>query len=117
MNFAPSSIDAEIPDAVVSHSVLHPGFIGEQVAARYGMQGEVSCFLLYRGMNDVYLLQDAQTKYALRVWRKTWRDVSNVGYELGFLAFLKERGFPASFAVVEDVFDGGVWVPGLADVE
>jgi Ser/Thr protein kinase RdoA (MazF antagonist) len=107
VNYAPSSTDAQIPDAVISHSVLHPDFIATQVASRYDLQGEVSCFLLYRGMNDVYLLQDKTTKYALRVWRKTWRDVANVGYELSFLAFLKERGFPASFAVPQK--DGALW--------
>ena len=107
MNFALSSTDTAIPDAIVSHSVLHPGFIAEQVAARYAMQGEVSCFLLYRGMNDVYLLQDASAKYALRVWRKTWRDVGDVDYELDFLAFLKEREFPASVAVPQK--DGALW--------
>jgi Ser/Thr protein kinase RdoA (MazF antagonist) len=96
LNYAPSSPDAEIPDALISHSVLHPDFIAAQVVARYDLRGEVSCFLLYRGMNDVYLLQDSETKYALRVWRKTWRQVANVGYELSFLAFLKESGFPAS---------------------
>jgi Ser/Thr protein kinase RdoA (MazF antagonist) len=107
MHYAPSSTDTEIPDALIAHSVLHPDFIAAQVSARYDLHGEVSCFLLYRGMNDVYLLQDARTKYALRVWRKTWREVANVGYELSFLAFLKLRGFPASFAVPQN--DGALW--------
>jgi Ser/Thr protein kinase RdoA (MazF antagonist) len=107
VNYAPSSSDTVIPDAIISHSVLHPDFIAAQVSARYALNGEVNCFLLYRGMNDVYLVQDAQTKYALRVWRKTWRDVGSVGYELSFLAFLKERGFPASAAVPQR--DGALW--------
>jgi Ser/Thr protein kinase RdoA (MazF antagonist) len=80
----------------VSHSVLHPDYLAEEVARRYGMQGSVSAFLLYRGMNDVYLVKDERGKHALRVWRKTWRDVDTVAYELDFLDFLRQRKFPAS---------------------
>lgn len=107
MKLALSSNDTILPEAQVSHSVLHPDWIAEEVRRRYPMQGEVSCFLLYRGMNDVYLVQDAAAKYALRVWRKTWREPDNVAYELGFLAFLRERGFPASVAVPQH--DGGLY--------
>lgn len=107
MKFAFSSTDNVLAQAQVSHSVLHPDWIAQEVRNRYPMQGEVSCFLLYRGMNDVYLVQDAQAKYALRVWRKTWRDPDNVAYELGFLDFLRQRGFPASVAVPQH--DGALY--------
>jgi Ser/Thr protein kinase RdoA (MazF antagonist) len=50
-------------------------------------------------MNDVYLIQGANERYALRVWRKTYRDVDEVEYELNWLDYLKERGFPASTAL------------------
>ncbi|WP_240345104.1 hypothetical protein [Novosphingobium sp. THN1] len=99
MKYALSSAESVLPAAQVSHSVLHPDWIAAQVRARYPVNGEVTCFLLYRGMNDVYLVQDATAKYALRVWRKTYRDPDDVAYELGFLDFLRERGFPASVAV------------------
>ena len=107
MNFAISSLDAALPVAEISHSVLHPAFIAREVAARYPVTGEVEAFLLYRGMNDVYLVKDANTKYALRVWRKTYRDVDDVAYELNFLAFLQEKGFPASVAVPQH--DGSLY--------
>lgn len=99
MTFSTSSLDADLPLAQISHSVLHPDFIAREVAARYPVQGTVEAWLLYRGMNDVYLVKDDKTRYALRVWRKTYRDVDDVAYELDFLAFLKERNFPASVAV------------------
>ncbi|MEL0253341.1 MAG: aminoglycoside phosphotransferase, partial [Novosphingobium sp.] len=87
MTSAVSSITPDLPVAQVSHSVLHPAFIAREVARRYPMKGEITCFLLYRGMNDVYLVEDESTKYALRVWRKTYRDVDDVAYELDFLAY------------------------------
>lgn len=99
MNCVTSLTASDLPVAEVSHSVLHPEFIAAEVARRYPVKGELTCFLLYRGMNDVYLVQDEETKYALRVWRKTYRDVDDVAYELDFLDYLREQGFPASVGV------------------
>ena len=99
MNCVPITTEIDLPLAQVSHSVLHPDFIAAEVRKRYPVVGELSCFLLYRGMNDVYLVQDEAAKYALRVWRKTYRDVDDVSYELDFLAFLRANNFPASVAV------------------
>ena len=80
----------------VSHSVLHPDWIAAQAGRRYPLKGRVKAFLLYRGMNDVYIIQDRDARYALRVWRKSWRDVDIVEVELKFLDFLRQRDFPAS---------------------
>lgn len=108
MNCAPSSPDNPPVSAVVSHSVLHPDFIAAEVSRRYDLPTPVDAFLLYRGMNDVYLVKDgAGTRFALRVWRKTWRDVDSVGYELSFLDFLRTKGFPASVPVAQK--DGCLW--------
>lgn len=107
MKYALSSTDAVLPQAGVSHSVLHPDWIASQVRTRYAVVGDLSCFLLYRGMNDVYLVQDAQAKYALRVWRKTYREPDDVAYELGFLDYLRRQGFPASVAVPQ--LDGALY--------
>jgi Ser/Thr protein kinase RdoA (MazF antagonist) len=99
MNCVTSLTASDLPVAEVSHSVLHPEFIAAEVARRYPVKGELTCFLLYRGMNDVYLVQDEEAKYALRVWRKTYRHVDDVAYELDFLDYLREQGFPASVGV------------------
>mgnify|MGYP000952897191 CR=1 FL=1 len=89
----------KLSEARVSHSVLHPDWLAAEVARRYATRGEVGGFLLYRGMNDVYLLRDDSGKRALRVWRRSWRDVDAVSYELEFLDFLRSRSFPASCPV------------------
>ncbi|MBB4614822.1 phosphotransferase enzyme family protein [Novosphingobium taihuense] len=107
MKYALFSTETHLPTAQVSHSVLHPDWIAAQVRARYPVSGDVTCFLLYRGMNDVYLVQDEIAKYALRVWRKTYRDPDDVAYELGFLDFLRSRSFPASVAVPQH--DGALY--------
>lgn len=107
MNYTTSLLESGLPIADISHSVLHPDFICEQVKERYAVKGKVDTFLLYRGMNDVYLVQDESTKYAVRVWRKTYRDVDDVSYELDFLAFLRSKQFPASCAVPQH--DGSLY--------
>lgn len=83
----------------VTHSVIAADFLGAEVARRYDVAGPVKAFLLYRGMNDVYIIQAKDRRYALRVWRKTWRSVDVVADELNFLDFLKARKFPASSGV------------------
>ena len=59
-----------------SHSGAAPDFIAEQVAAsatRHGA-GPGQSFLLYRGINDVYLSLPAAS-YAPRVWRRGFREI------------------------------------------
>ena len=91
--------EAPLPMARISHSVIDPSYIREQVAERYDIEGPIESFLLYRGMNDVYLVQCAKERYALRVWRKTYREVDEVAYELNFLDYLRQQDFPASTAL------------------
>jgi len=86
-------------EAEISHSVMDADFIAAEVKRRYAVGNNVTAFLLYRGMNDVYLVQAGDTRYALRVWRKTYRDVDEVAYELNFLEYLKSQNFPASVGV------------------
>ena len=107
MNCETSLTNLDLPVAQVSHSVLHPDFIAAEVARRYPMAGEISCWLLYRGMNDVYLLKDDNARYALRVWRQTYRDVDDVAYELNFLDFLRQNKFAASVPVPQH--DGSLY--------
>jgi Ser/Thr protein kinase RdoA (MazF antagonist) len=102
MNLAAETRPTDNEDLVVAaitHSVVDPEFINAEVTRRYDLEGPFNTFLLYRGMNDVYLVQGAKERYALRVWRKTYRDVDVVSEELDFLEFLKSRNFPASVAI------------------
>ncbi len=97
MNTAATGAIHEI--APVAHSVLEADYLAREVERRYDVAGPVKAFLLYRGMNDVYIIQSRDRRQALRVWRKTWRPVDVVADELHFLEFLKARGFPASAGV------------------
>ena len=82
----PTSAGAIVP---VAHSVIEASFLAGEVARRYALPGPLKAFLLYRGMNDVYLIQGRDARYALRVWRRDWRETDAVGFELEFLEFLQ----------------------------
>ena len=83
----------------VAHSVIESAYLASEVDCRYALPGPLRGFLLYRGMNDVYLIQGRDARYALRVWRRSWRAVEVVLHELQFLEFLRSRGFPASSGI------------------
>ncbi|WP_159982021.1 MULTISPECIES: phosphotransferase enzyme family protein [unclassified Novosphingobium] len=82
---------------LVAHSVLDAHALSREVAARYDLPEGVRASLLFRGMNDVYVVTAGDQRWALRVWRGTWRGLDEVENELSFLNFLKSREFPASF--------------------
>lgn len=83
---------------LVAHSVLDARFLAAEIEQRYGL-GPVAVHLLYRGMNDIYRVDTAAGRYALRTWRATWRSLDEVAGELEYLNFLRANDFPASFPV------------------
>ncbi len=84
---------------LVAHSVLDADALGEELARRYPFTGPVRVQLLFRGMNDIYIVTDDVGRWALRAWRGHWRKIDEVVGELAFLNFLREQGFAASYPV------------------
>jgi len=80
----------------IAHSVLDAPALSEALAQRYAFNGKPVCQLLYRGMNDIYIVHDDEKRYALRAWRTGWRSLENVTYELEFLDFLAAHNIPVS---------------------
>lgn len=83
---------------LVAHSVLDARYLAAEIERRYGL-GPVAVHLLYRGMNDIYRVDTATGRCALRTWRATWRSLDEVAGELEYLNFLRAHAFPASFPV------------------
>lgn len=86
-------------NALVAHSVLDAGAVTRELEQRYAFTGQVRVQLLFRGMNDIYIVTDDENRWALRAWRGHWRSIGEVECELAFLNFLRDRGFPASCPV------------------
>ncbi len=85
----------------IAHSVLNSKYLAYEIARRYSLKGVVKAQLLYRGMNDVYIVSDSSSLYALRVWRanNARSMVADVAFELDYLDYLKSHDFPASGAI------------------
>ncbi|MDP4164012.1 MAG: phosphotransferase, partial [Bacillota bacterium] len=57
------------------------------------------CEFLTRGLNDTYVAYTAEEKYIFRVYRKSWRELSDILFEIDALNYLSEAGYPVSVPV------------------
>jgi Ser/Thr protein kinase RdoA (MazF antagonist) len=70
--------------------------------AHYDLQAPITCRLRFVGDNDTYLVRAGETRYALRVYRfgRYWiQGEADYRFELDWLAFLRARGLPVSYAI------------------
>ncbi len=85
--------------APVTHSTIDSDFVGLEAAKHYDLKGDVSCQLLYRGVNDVYIVRDDSGRRAMRIWRAGTRSIDGVMQELDYLDFLDSHGVPLSKSI------------------
>ena len=83
----------------IVHSVVDADALGERIQKRWQLPGPVHCELITRGMNDVYLVRDAERQYAARVWRADKSSEINVRFELEYLRHLAAGGVPVIAAL------------------
>jgi Ser/Thr protein kinase RdoA (MazF antagonist) len=81
----------------VSHSTLCVKALLDQVLPDYAIPAPTECKLLNLGLNDTYLVKGSgRERYILRVYRRGWRSLSDILYEMDVLDHLRERGVPVS---------------------
>jgi Ser/Thr protein kinase RdoA (MazF antagonist) len=83
----------------VQYSTLAPGALKEEILSRYRFRYEVHCEYLYRGLNDNYLVRDADSRFILRVYRHNWRNLQDIESEMELLQYLKGHGVSVSFPI------------------
>ncbi len=86
------------------------------IEARYDHAGRVTAELLYRGVNDVYIVKDANGRRAMRIWRAATRSIAGVIQELDYLDFLDGHGIPLSKSIPARNGDRYVTVNALEGV-
>ena len=91
-----ASVEGEKRLFPVAHSLLHPVALAEEVKRRYGLQGDVACTLVSRGINDIYAIQTETTRYALRVAGANSRTPAARAYEFDLVTFLERAGIPVA---------------------
>ena len=80
----------------IVHSVLDPVALAAAIDERYDLGATCDVELLYRGMNDVYIVRAPAGQFAARVWRTAWRSPDKIAYELAFLAHLAAADIPVA---------------------
>ena len=76
----------------VVHSTLDPQALAREAAERYALASPVRCRLVARGSNDVYSVDHAAGRFALRVARARFRTADETRLETDFLRHLAMRG-------------------------
>lgn len=79
----------------VRHSLLSNNTI-ERFSNSYDIGKIISCSFLTRGLNDTYLVVTENNKYIFRVYRKGWREKSDILYELDAINHASECGVAVS---------------------
>src|SRR5690625_3773254 len=65
----------------------------------YELENVNQCRFLTRGLNDTYIIKDADSAYIFRVYRHNWRNESAILYELDALQHLQKQNYPVSFPI------------------
>lgn len=81
-----------------SYSTLHPEAVAALIAKQYALTN-VRCSLIIRGVGDTYLVESAEERYILRVYRNDQRSEQQVKEETDLLLALKDAEVPVSYPV------------------
>jgi len=76
----------------ISHSTLDARALAKEIDASYDLGGRCHCELLARGVNDIYLVRAAQTRFVMQAWRSDMYEPEEVLYELEYMRHLDTKG-------------------------
>lgn len=83
----------------VTHSNLSPKHLGAYLQDKYDLTGNVGCKIIRSGLNDSYLVNNANTKYIFRVYSLSWRTATEIKEEIRLLQLLKENNVSVSYPI------------------
>ncbi|MEZ2338917.1 phosphotransferase enzyme family protein [Mucilaginibacter sp. RCC_168] len=88
------------------YSTLSALALKDYITAAYGIN-LISCKYLLRGVSDTYVLEAADSKYILKIYRGMHRSLTEIQGEVELLNMLKEYGAKVSYPLV-DIFGGQI---------
>ena len=78
-------------------SLLSPAALRTDILPGFGVDGVTECQFYSGGFNYTYRVKtSAGQTYYLRAYRRSWRTLADVQYELDVLNHLKQKDFPAA---------------------
>jgi Ser/Thr protein kinase RdoA (MazF antagonist) len=79
------------------HTVLSPKALAAEVLPGFDGCAVSECQFYSGGFNDTYIVRTVDdSTYYLRAYRRYWRTLADIQYELDVLNHLKHKGFPAA---------------------
>ncbi len=94
----------------VTSSLLSPQAIATEVLPQFGLSKNTKCEFFSGGFNHTYrITTECGVTYYLRSYRRNWRTLPDIQYELDVLNHLKEKDFPAAQPV--PTLEGNYYYP------
>jgi Ser/Thr protein kinase RdoA (MazF antagonist) len=84
----------------VTHSILSVEALITDLLPNYNIETPIDCRFLQPGLNDTFLVNTQGAKYILRVYRKDWRSISDINYELEALLHLQHSDIAVSVPIM-----------------
>lgn len=82
-----------------TYSTLCSSELLGHVVSQYKITNPQSCEFWYRGLNDTYKVSADSGNFALRVYRKGWRTLSDINFEMEAIRYLQEKGAKVAFPI------------------
>ena len=83
----------------VTYSTLSPSDVFKLVVPQYRIANPISCEFWHRGLNDSYKVQSSDGNFILRVYRKDWRTLPQINFEIETLNYLHGKGANVSYPI------------------
>ncbi|MBU9721294.1 MULTISPECIES: phosphotransferase enzyme family protein [Bacillaceae] len=97
----------------VRHSLLSNKTI-EYLLRFYDIGNILNCSFLTRGLNDTYFILTERKKYIFRIYRKGWREKSDILFELDAINHTSENGISVSKPLIRK---DGLWLTEIPTPE
>lgn len=91
INKLPTTNKHQPSNNFVVHSVFDGTYLIKNIPSKYLIEVPLICKLHKRGLNDTYLVESDLKKYILRIYRRKWRNKSEIDFELELLDFLRDK--------------------------
>ena len=88
-----------------SYSTLSTTELLNDLVPQYRVESPISCKFWCRGINDSYKVSSEEKNYLLRIYRKGWRTLSQINFEVEALTYLHDKGANISYPIKRN--DGG----------
>ena len=82
-----------------SYSTLCASELLDKVVSQYKISNAKSCEFWHRGLNDTYKVMSESGNFVLRVYRKDWRTLSDIEFEMEALLFLHKNGAKVAYPI------------------